>query len=69
VMNDMQKIKEAMAQACPLPLEVLLDPKYAHRYIDPDTGKLRSPEDIRENEAFWASARNAIHKPHYKETQ
>jgi hypothetical protein len=52
-MNDTQKIHAEEAVKYPLPMSVLLDPKYAHRYIDPCTGNLRSPEDIAQNEKMW----------------
>jgi hypothetical protein len=52
-MNDTQKIYVANAEEYPLDMKILLDPKYAHRYIDPCTSNLRSPEDIAQNEAFW----------------
>ncbi len=52
-MNDTQKIHMEEAKEYPLPMEVLLDPKYAHRYKDPCTNNLRSPDDIRKNETFW----------------
>ncbi len=58
-MNDTQKISTEEAVKYPLSMDVLMDPKYAHRYIDPDTGELRAPEDIAKNEALW----NAQGKP------
>jgi hypothetical protein len=54
-MNDTQKIQTEEAQVYPLPMDVLLDRRYTHRYIDPSTGKLRMPEDIAANERLWKS--------------
>jgi len=52
-MNDVHKVSVEESKRYSLPIEVLMDPRYTHRYIDPTTGKLRSPEDIEQNEKFW----------------
>jgi len=50
-MTDHTKIRELLQEKIPVPLELLLNPMFSHRYFK--DGKLRSIKDIRENEALW----------------
>ena len=52
-MSDHSKIRELLQEKIPVPLELLLNPMFSHRYFE--NGKLRPIKDIQENETLWKS--------------
>lgn len=51
-MTSTTQFHEQFVEKFPIDLAKLLNPAYSHRYCHPD-GRLRSIEDILQNETFW----------------